>query len=565
MAPSARAKARGCRDRGASAGRAFAGGFRAARKPSRLRSPMEPRSPFAVAVLVALAALCCGGCAGRSPAHGTSCVWIAGRLEPAFDPGGPPDALRWAVERLLARGLVEEDSSGALVPGAADRWEWSADSLALTFHLRSGLVFADGTPCGSADFRRALCAGLGRGDHGSRAWLLSAVSGVERVRAGRPLPPLGVETPDPRTLVLRLARRDPLLPAKLALPGLSAPWSAAASGGWRAAAGLGPYRVLGEEPGRALTLVRCAGAAGPDTIVVRFQPVATRVLTFLRTNAADLVWPLPATLDAGAAPPGYRLRVRAAAPARALLLVMRADLPPTSRLATRSALAHSVNRDRVLELLGARAERLESWLPGAGPYDFPALDERQAREWMGRGKLGQAFHVVMGYDADGAGAAVARALQEEWSRLGIYAELRPLRGSRLSSELLGGLSQLALVEEQPWTDDPAGTLASLVMPLRGPAVGAFRTGWRTREFDGLLGPGRGSVLPGPDAAQARLREDLVALPLARLPWVWLARENGSALAFHPRFGPGCSGIGWPAPPGPVEAGARGAPPDPNGR
>ena len=557
MASSARAKARPAR------------GFRAAPKPSRLLPPMRsrPRPVLAalLAALLALAALSCAGCASRPPARGTTCVWIAGRPEPAFDPGGPPDPLRWSLERLLARGLVEEDSSGALVPGAAERWEWSADSLALTFHLRPGLVFADGSPCVSADFRRALDTGLGRTDHGSRAWLLSAVSGVERVRAGRPLPPLGVETPDPRTLVLRLARRDPLLPARLALPGLSAPWSDSGSGGWRDAAGLGPYRVLGEEPGRALTLLRRAGAPGPDTILVRFQPLAGRVLTFLRANAADLVWPLPATLDAAAAPQGFRLGVRAAEPARTLLLVMRADLPPTSRLATRYALAHSVNRDRVLELLGARARRLGSWLPGAGPYDFPALDEGQAREWMGRGKLGQAFHVVMGYDADGAGAAVARALQEEWSRLGIYAELRPLRGPKLARELLGGLSHLALVEEQPWTHDPAGTLASLVMPLRGPAVGAFRTGWRTREFDGLLGLAGGSTFPGPDAAQARLREDLVVLPLAGLPWVWLARENAAPLSFHPHFGPGCAGGGWSTPAGSAAAGSPGGPPLPTKR
>jgi hypothetical protein len=151
-------------------------------------------------------------------------------------------------------------------------------------------------------------------------------------------------------------------------------------------------------------------------------------------------------------------------------------------------------------------------------------------------------------------------LQEEWSRLGIYAELRPLRGPKLARELLVGLSHLALVEEQPWTDDPAGSMASLVMPLRGPAVGAFRTGWRTREFDGLLAPARGSTSPGPDAAQARLREDLVVLPLARLPWVWLARESGMPLSFHPRFGPACAGSGWSDPAGPVVTGSPGAPP-----
>jgi hypothetical protein len=496
--------------------------------------------------------------------RGTTCVWVAGRPEPAFDPGGPPDPLRWSLERLLSRGLVEEDSSGALVPGAAERWEWSADSLTLTFHLRPGLTFADGSSCGSADFRRALVTGLGRADHGSRAWLLRAVSGVERVRAGRLLPPLGIETPDSGTIVLRLAQRDPLLPARLALPGLSAPWSAAVVGGWRDAAGLGPYRVLGEEPGRALTLARSAGASGPDTIVVRFQPVAARVLTFLRANAADLVWPLPAALDAAAAPPGFLLGRRAAAPPRTLLLVMRADLPPTSRLAARLALAHGVNRDRVLEALGVRGERLGSWLPGAGPYDFPALDVGQVREWMERGKLGQAFHVVLACDADGVSAVAARVLQGEWSGLGIYAELRPLRGPKLSRESLAGLSHLALVEQQPWTDDPAATLSSLVMPLRGPAVGAFRTGWRTREFDDLLGPVRGRVPPGPDAVQARLREDLVVLPLARLPWLWLARQGGTALSFHPHYGPGCAGFVWAPGAGPPGADSRGGPP-PKGR
>ena len=523
---------------------------------------MAPRSRLValpLPVLLLVFATLAGGCAGRGPARGTACVWVAGRPEPTFDPAGPPEPLRWALERLLARGLVETDSSGALAPAAAERWEWSADSLVLTFHLRPGLAFADGSPCASADFRRALVSGLGRADHGSRAWLLAAVAGAERVRAGRPLPQLGIETPDPRTLVIRLARRDPLLPRRLALPGLSAPWSPASVGGWGVAAGLGPYRVLAEEPGRSLRLLRRPAATGPDTIVVRFQPAGARVLAYLRAARADLVWPLPGNLDPAALPPGYRLEQREAAPPRTLLLVLRADLPPTSREAARQALAHSVNRDRLLEALGPRGRRLESWLPGAGPYDFPALDEDLARDWMERGRLGPAFHVVLAYDEDGP-AAVAGVLQEEWSRLGIYAELNPLRGEKLVRGLLEGAGHLALVEDQPWTDDLAGAVASLVMPLRGPAVGTFRTGWRTREFDGLLGTTRGPAPSGSDAVQARFREELVVLPLARLPWLWLARSDGPGLSFHPRFGPAGAAPAWSAPavPGTPPAGREAA-------
>lgn len=494
----------------------------------------------ALCVVVALAALASAGCGPRAPQRGTVWRWVVGRPEPAFDPQGPPDPVRGSLERLLARGLTAEDSSGAIAPDAAAGWEWSADSLTLTFRLRRGLAFADGTPCASGDFRRALTAGLARTDHATQAWLLGAVSGMERVRAGRPLPPLGIASPDDSTLVLRLRWPDPALPAKLALPGVSAPWPVATKE-WSGAGGLGAYRVLAHQPRRSLTLVRRAAGPGPDTVVVRFQPLAARVLTFLRGGGADLVWPLPAGLEPAAVPRGFRMESRPAAPGRALLLVMRADLPPTSRLAARQALAHGVNRDLLLGRMAGAAAWPRDWPPGAGPFDLPAFDEARVREAMGRARLGSAFHVRLAYDADGAGAGVARLLQGNWSRLGIYVELKPLRGPRRDRELLLGLSHLALVEAQSWTGDLSGTLAQLVMPLRGPAVGTFRTGWRTREFDGWIEPRPGRVRPSGSAVRARLEEELVALPLAELPWTWLARDGGAPPSFHPRHGPGCAG------------------------
>ncbi len=495
--------------------------------------------------LLAGGALLGAGCSRESLPPSTTFVWLAGRPQPRFDPAISPDPLLASLERLLSRGLTDEDSSGAVVPAAAERWEWSADSLALTLHLRHGLRFADGSLCGSADFQRALESGLDSRSDGRKAWLLGAVAGVRDIRPGRAKPRLGFAAPDANTLVIRLGRRDPLLPHKLALPGVSMPWSAAGPEGQGMPAGIGPYRVARAEEGRTLVLARRAGFAGPDSIVLRFQPAAFRVVQFLRGSNADLIWPLPAGLDVTAVPEGYRLVTRAASPARWLLLVMRADLPPTSRLATRHALAHAVNRDRVLEALGSLGRPLGDWPPGAGPFEFPALDEDQVREWMQRAKLGQAFHVVLAYDADGPAARVARVLQGEWSRLGIYAELRPLRGGWLAAEMLGGLSHLALVEAQPWSDDLAGTLALLVMPLRGPATSSFRTGWRTREFDGWLAPAPGLALPGPEVVQARLRDELIALPLTELPWAWLARGGGPPPAFHPRFGPGCPMISRP--------------------
>ena len=158
---------------------------------------------------------------------------------------------------------------------------------------------------------------------------------------------------------------------------------------------------------------------------------------------------------------------------------------------------------------------------------------------MERADLGRSFHVVVAYDADGVAAPLARQMQGEWSHLAIYAELEPLRGRRLRAECLSGLSHVLLVDSQGLIRDPAADLAALVMPLRGPAVGSFRTGWRTREFDAWLYPQRGPAPPLPvEQVQQRLEEELVGLPLFELPWLWVEKETAAARC-HPHFGPEC--------------------------
>src|SRR6185369_751932 len=221
-------------------------------------------------------------------------TWVVGQALPDFDPQGPPDAVRWAVERLLSRGLVEEDSTGRIVPAAAESVAISSDGLRYTFQLRRDLTFSDGAACRSRAFREALEAGVNRLDHATYGWLLAAVTGMSKVRAGRPLPPLGIETPDDFTLVLSLAHPDSLLLRKLAFPGTTTPWRPGRAGAWRD--GIGDYALAVASPQR-LTLARRKPAAGePDSLQVRFVPAASRVRALLRAGVADLVWPSPPDL-----------------------------------------------------------------------------------------------------------------------------------------------------------------------------------------------------------------------------------------------------------------------------
>jgi ABC-type transport system substrate-binding protein len=494
-------------------------------------------------------------------------AWVVGKPEPEFDPQAPPDPVRWALARLLSHGLVEEDSTSRIVPAAAESIEISADRLAYTFHLRPRLTFVDGTPCGSGDFRAALETGLTRADHVTHAWLLSAVRGVERVRPGqRQRPAVGIETPDERTLVLRLARPDSLLLRKLALPGVSAPWRSAgpdsgSGSGWTTAVGLGPYRVAREERGRLLVLARARGtrapgaSSAPDSIMVRFVIGAARALALLRGGDADLVWPVPTGFSEFPLPVGCGEVVRPAFPARRLLLVMRPDRPPTSKHEAREALAHALNHEELALALGDSLPD-PAWLSGAPPFDFPALDPEAVRTALSRGDFGRSLHVFMSYDADGPAAEVASMMQGQWAGLGLYIDLRALRGHKLAAELIQGGSHLLLVESQPLLDHFSAQLAALVMPSRGPGVGDFRTMWRAREFDLWLAPApaahpgarvrveSAAALPdtlaeGPALAQQLLAGGMVVLPLARLPWRWVERGGPLPVGFHPHYGPQC--------------------------
>jgi extracellular solute-binding protein (family 5) len=491
------------------------------------------------------------GC-GRPPAGPVTRSWWVGRTLPAFDPLGPRDPVRWSLERLLTSGLVEEDPSGVIVPAAAERIVVSRDSLTYAFHLRQGLRYTNGSRCRSADFRAALERGLQRTDHGTTAWALAAVRGVDAVRPGRALPPLGIVTPDDTTLVLELARKDRRLLRKLAIPGLCAAWTVRDSvAGWGGASGLGPYRLQRAEP-RRLVLVRARPPAKsaaqrlPDTLSVRFEPVVARIRSALRAGRIDLLWPVPGALLAEPLPQPYRHATGPATPQRRLLLLMRLDVPPTSKVAARTALAHGLNRSEVTDLLKNGARDPVSWWPGATPFEFPRLDAQEVASWLERGRLGRSVHVTMLLDADGVATVVAPSLQGEWARLSLSVDLMALRGESLADESLRGWkAQLALLEWQSLIDDPAADLAALVMPVRGPAVGSFRTGWRTREFDPWIRAGSPAEPLDLDAVERRLAEQLVALPVAEIDWMWIDR-SGPATASHPHFGPEIAPLRAPA-------------------
>jgi len=197
--------------------------------------------------------------------------------------------------------------------------------------------------------------------------------------------------------------------------------------------------------------------------------------------------------------------------------------------------------------LGERGNEPGEWPPGAGVLDLPPRDPGAVHEWLARGHLGRSMHVVMAYAGDGVGAEIARTMQTEWAATALDVELRPMKRSAFAAEALRrGGAQLLLIEAQAPAEDPVAELAMLVAPRNGPTIGTFRTGWTTREFDRWLGPQPPETPLDLELARSRLGEELAAIPLARLPWLWIERSTGTGVGFHPHYGPGPMLGGAPA-------------------
>jgi oligopeptide transport system substrate-binding protein len=127
------------------------------------------------------------------------------------------------LEAALFEGLCALDEpTSQPVPGAAERWESSADGLTWTFHLRAGLQWSNGEPLTADDFVQSWRRNLAPAFASAYAYLLFPIKNAEAYNSGSLTDPaaLGLAAPDTRTVVITLERPTPYLPVLTA----ATPW-----------------------------------------------------------------------------------------------------------------------------------------------------------------------------------------------------------------------------------------------------------------------------------------------------------------------------------------------------
>ena len=427
-----------------------------------------------------------------------------------MDPRYATDGQSQRIDRLIFNGLVIRDSEMNLHGDLAESWE-TPDPLTYEFHLKRGVKFHDGRPLTSADVKATF-------EYMMNAENRSPKRGAFRLIAA-------IETPDPATVIFRLKE-----------PYASFPWNLE-----RSAAGIVPQ---GSGKDFATNLV----GSGPFRFVSQRQDdevVLERVLggtqAARRQDGRALIVSLDASVNSKPAPneenPSVKrvmFRIVPDAIVRALelrkgsadveisslspdmmpVLAKQKNLELTERPGTnfaylginfedpmltkkevRQALAYATDRESLVKYLLHGQARLASGIlpPNHWAYDGnvktyeydPAQSERLLdAAGLRRGPDGIRVHLTLKVTTQEAARLLGAALQDEWKKVGVALEVRPLETATFFSDLAKSNFQLSYSIWVGANTDP-DVFAYVFSTRRFPPEGANRGHYRNARVDEL--------------------------------------------------------------------------------
>lgn len=182
------------------------------------------------------------------------------------------------AKALVFETLVDRSEDGRIVPGLAESWVIEDGGKTFRFRLRDGIRAHDGTDLTADDVRIHFRRWVGLPEHD---WL----------PASRAI--TSVESPDDRTLVVRLDRPRALLADLVAWNpcAIVAPGTLDREGRFTKPVGTGPFAfVVARERGRVLRLRSTSNAAVPIVDLVRYEAEAPdRALEDLLRGRIDVL------------------------------------------------------------------------------------------------------------------------------------------------------------------------------------------------------------------------------------------------------------------------------------
>ncbi len=465
----------------------------------------------------ALAALFVWGCAGGGDVRPASSSHYFGSVKPpagqvlrfnngpepqSTDPGlmsGQPDG---RVARMIFEGLTTPDPETLDPrPGAACRWEVSADGLTYTFHLRPGLHWSDGTPLGARDFLWSWRRVLDPATAAKYAGILYPIRGAEAFnRSEADTSALGLAAPDDSTFVVTLeSPTSYFLFLTQFYTYLPVPRHVIEKWGDRwtqpeHVVGNGPFLLTEWRQRDHFTFVKNPGYWNADS--VRLQKVIAYSVEVLNTStnlykAGVIDWNPSGYIPSQFIP--YMRQFDDYRQGRyqgTYFYSVNVTRPPLDNVWVRRALNYAIDRRAITDELLKKSRDpwglfAPSGYPGYVPPDPIQFDPDYARECLARAGFpgGQGMRKIgILFNTSEDHRRIAEAIQAMWKReLGINVELE---NKEWGSYLAAQTSLDYDVARRSWIGDYLDPNTFLAIFMTGD--GNNRTGWSDPRYDALL-------------------------------------------------------------------------------
>ncbi len=469
----------------------------------RKMTTQSARTRWAIAICLFCACTVAGGCGRVAKRDAGDVVFVIESSPTNLDPRYGTDGVSQRIDRLLFNGLVKRDSQMELHGDLAEKWE-NPDPLTYVFHLKPGIKFHDSGPLTSNDVKATIEYMMNPANKSPKRGAFTMIASIE--------------APDTGTVVFHL--KEPyasfLWNLERSAVGI-APADAGPDFG-RKPIGTGPFKFVSQAQDEMVVLERNEdyfGAAernstentavgapssqGKDTVrrvTFRIVPDAIVRALELRKGSADVEM---SSLSPDMIPvlaKRAELQVSEEPGANFAYLGMNLEDTILSHKEVRQALAYATDREALVKYLLHGQARLASgilppnhWAYEAGVkrYGYDPAEAERLLEAAGfrRAADGKRMTLTLKVSTQEQARLLGAALQDQWKKVGVDLEVRPLETATLFSDLGKGNFQLSYSIWIGANNDP-DVFDLVFSSKRIPPNGSNRGHYRNARVDELI-------------------------------------------------------------------------------
>ena len=475
---------------------------------------------FANGILAAILLLACAGPATAAPTRGGTLVFARAVDSQFLDPvHTAQNADIWISLNLYDTLTTPTPDGKSTQPGLAEASKVSDDGKTLTFTMRAGLKFADGSPLAVSDVKWSLDRARSKDDGGEFAFLLISIDGIE--------------TPDASTVVIKLKYPDPtimqalatfnagIMPEKLVMAEPGATLLDKSKAFAQHPVGSGPFVLTSWKRNAEMLMSRnphywkpgTDGKPLPYLDAVKFVIIpedATRILK-LKAGEVDVAEFVPySRVTELKGDPKLNMVLFPAAQVNYFTLNARPTLKngaanPLSDVRVRQALNYATDKEALIQVVsyGAGTPQ-QTFMPGSTPMAYAGgpvypYDIAKAKKLMAEAGMSAGFEVtctVLAGNADDA--AKVAALQQMWSQIGVKVKIEPLESATRLARFNNVDFQM---RTSLWTNDINDPSQITSIFAYYPSRQAGRTGWQDKRVDELFEMSQRELDPAKRATQ----------------------------------------------------------------